>query len=166
MWRSPQATQYDDTASGTVAALIIFESALYEGTASAWQAQEMRYAAEALGLTPRALNQLGWRIVEEGEGGAVSRRRAARTPAAVNVRRAESHLPPRLAAGPVVEVFAPPEYDDIAPRWRALAALRVWRREVLTWAQETGWATEKRPAWEALALADTTHPVWGDEGKD
>ena len=45
----------------------------------------------------------------------MSRRRAARTPAAVNVRRAESPLPPRLAAGPVVEVFAPPECDDTAP---------------------------------------------------
>ncbi len=50
-----------------MAALIIYESALYAGTASAWQAQEMRYAAEALGLTPRALSQLGWRIVEEGD---------------------------------------------------------------------------------------------------
>lgn len=65
LWQSPQATQWDETARGTVAALVIFESAIYAGTASAWQAQEARYAAEALGLTPRALGQLGWRIVDE-----------------------------------------------------------------------------------------------------
>lgn len=64
LWRSPQATQWDDTARGTVAGLIIFETAILTGTASAWQAQEARYAAEALGLTPRALGQLGWRITE------------------------------------------------------------------------------------------------------
>lgn len=64
LWQSPQATQWDETARGTVAALLIFESAIYAGEASAWQAQEARYAAEALGLTPRALGQLGWRIVE------------------------------------------------------------------------------------------------------
>ena len=61
----PQATQWDDTARGTVAVLVVFESALFGGSASAWQAQECRYAAEALGLTPRALAQLGWRIVDE-----------------------------------------------------------------------------------------------------
>ncbi|MFC7503199.1 hypothetical protein [Nocardioides sp. GCM10030258] len=64
LWASPQATQWDETARGTVAALLIFESAIMTGTASAWQAQEARYAAESLGLTPRALGQLGWRIVE------------------------------------------------------------------------------------------------------
>lgn len=64
LWESPQATQWDDTARGTVAVLVTFEAAIFAGTASAWQAQEARYAAEALGLTPRALAQLGWRIVE------------------------------------------------------------------------------------------------------
>jgi hypothetical protein len=64
LWQSPQATQWDETASGTVAALVIFESAVLTGKASAWQAQEARYASEALGLTPRALAQLGWRIAE------------------------------------------------------------------------------------------------------
>ena len=64
LWRSPQATQWDETARGTVAALLIFETAILEGTASAWQAQEARYAAEALGLTPKALTALGWRITE------------------------------------------------------------------------------------------------------
>ena len=64
LWASPQATQWDETARGTVAVLVIFESAILAGNASAWQAQECRYAAEALGLTPRALAQLGWRIAE------------------------------------------------------------------------------------------------------
>lgn len=64
LWESPQATQWDETARGTVAALLLFEGEILAGTASAWMAQEARYAAEALGLTPRALGQLGWRIVE------------------------------------------------------------------------------------------------------
>ena len=65
LWESPQATQWDDTARGTVAVLVTYEQAIFSGVASAWQAQEARYAAEALGLTPRALAQLGWRIVDE-----------------------------------------------------------------------------------------------------
>ena len=64
LWRSPQATQWDETAVGTVAALVIFEAAILAGSAAAWQAQEARYAAEALGLTPKALAALGWRIAE------------------------------------------------------------------------------------------------------
>lgn len=64
LWGSPQASQWDETARGTVATLVIFESAILSGSASAWMAQEARYAAEALGLTPRSLAQLGWRIVE------------------------------------------------------------------------------------------------------
>lgn len=64
LWGSPQATQWDESARGTVAALVIYESAIMAGSAAAWQAQEARYAAESLGLTPRALGQLGWRIVE------------------------------------------------------------------------------------------------------
>lgn len=63
LWGSPQATQWDETARGTVAALVIYETAIFSGTAAAWQAQEARYAAESLGLTPRAMGQLGWRIV-------------------------------------------------------------------------------------------------------
>jgi hypothetical protein len=63
LWSSPQATQWDESAKGTVAVLIAYESAILGGTAAAWQAQEARYAAEALGLTPRALASLGWRIV-------------------------------------------------------------------------------------------------------
>ncbi len=62
LWQSPQATQWDETARGTVAVLVIYEAAILAGLASAWMAQEARYAAEALGLTPRALASLGWRI--------------------------------------------------------------------------------------------------------
>src|SRR5688500_11208553 len=51
LWESPQATQWDDTARGTVATLVIYETAIFTGSASAWQAQEARYAAESLGLT-------------------------------------------------------------------------------------------------------------------
>ncbi len=64
LWASPQATQWDETAVGSVAALVICETAIFTGSASAWQAQEARYAAESLGLTPRSLAALGWRIAE------------------------------------------------------------------------------------------------------
>ncbi len=65
LWRSPQAVMWDDTVRGTVALLLVYESAILAGSASAWQAQEARYAGEALGLTPKALAALGWRIVDE-----------------------------------------------------------------------------------------------------
>ncbi len=64
LWESPQAGAWDDSASGTVAALVIYESALMAGSASAWQAAEMRHAAESLGLTPRGMAALGWKIVD------------------------------------------------------------------------------------------------------
>jgi hypothetical protein len=67
LWQSPQATQWDDSVRGTVAVLVIYESAILAGKASAWMAQEARYAGEALGLTPRAMAALGWRIVEDAE---------------------------------------------------------------------------------------------------
>jgi hypothetical protein len=64
LWKSPQANQWDETARGTVGFLVIYETAILTGSASAWRAQEARYAAEALGLTPRSLVALGWRIAE------------------------------------------------------------------------------------------------------
>lgn len=64
LWESPQAVMWDDAARGTVAVLVVYEAAILGGTASAWQAQEARYAADALGLTPKALAALGWRIVD------------------------------------------------------------------------------------------------------
>ncbi|MDQ0684852.1 hypothetical protein QFZ56_003815 [Streptomyces achromogenes] len=68
LWESPQATQWDDSARGTVAVLVIYESAILRGQASAWMAQEARHAGEALGLTPRAMAALGWRIVDDAQG--------------------------------------------------------------------------------------------------
>lgn len=67
LWESPQATQWDDSVRGTVAVLVVYEAAILAGKASAWMAQEARYAGEALGLTPRAMAALGWRIVESAE---------------------------------------------------------------------------------------------------
>jgi hypothetical protein len=58
---------WDDTATGTVAVLIVYEAAILAGKASAWQAQEARYASDALGLTPKAMAALGWRIVGGGD---------------------------------------------------------------------------------------------------
>lgn len=65
LWQSPQAVMWDDTARGTVAVLIVYEAAILAGSAAAWQAQEARYASEALGLTPKAMASLGWRITDE-----------------------------------------------------------------------------------------------------
>lgn len=65
LWESPQANAWDESCRGTVAAVVIYESQVFAGTASAWTAMELRHASEALGLTPRALAQLGWRIVED-----------------------------------------------------------------------------------------------------
>lgn len=65
LWRSPQAAQWDESATGTVAALVVYEAAVLDGSASAWQAQEARYAAESLGLTPKAMVTLGWVITDE-----------------------------------------------------------------------------------------------------
>lgn len=65
LWSSPQATQWDETAKGTVALLVAYESLLLGSKGSAWVAQECRYAAEALGLTPKALTALGWRIADD-----------------------------------------------------------------------------------------------------
>jgi hypothetical protein len=64
LWTSPQASQWDETARGTVAVLVAYESLIFAGNASAWHAQEARYAADSLGLTPKALVALGWKIVE------------------------------------------------------------------------------------------------------
>lgn len=64
LWQSPQATQWDESCAGTVATLVTYESALLDGGGSAWMAQEYRYASDALGLTPKAMNALGW-VIEE-----------------------------------------------------------------------------------------------------
>jgi hypothetical protein len=63
LWTSPQASQWDESAVGTVVSLVIFEQMILTGSASAWHAQEARHAADALGLTPKSLAALGWVIV-------------------------------------------------------------------------------------------------------
>lgn len=65
LWESPQATQWDDSYIPAVAAYICHSQAIYDGTASAWQAQEMRHLGEQLGLTPRGMLALGWEIASE-----------------------------------------------------------------------------------------------------
>ena len=62
LWTSPQATQWDETASGTVALLVAYESLLFAGKGAAWTASEARHASDALGLTPRAMAALGWAV--------------------------------------------------------------------------------------------------------
>ena len=64
LWRSPQATQWDDSYIAAVAAYIVHATAVYAGTASAWNAQEMRHLGAQLGLTPAGMLALGW-VVEE-----------------------------------------------------------------------------------------------------
>ena len=64
LWQSPQACQWDESSRGVVAELVIYESSVFSGTASAWMALECRHAGESLGLTPRSMTAMGWRIVE------------------------------------------------------------------------------------------------------
>jgi len=62
LWRSPQATQYDDSYVPAVAAYVCHAAAVYSGAAAAWQAQEMRHLGAQLGLTPQGMAALGWVI--------------------------------------------------------------------------------------------------------
>ncbi|GAA3157874.1 hypothetical protein GCM10020255_039540 [Rhodococcus baikonurensis] len=66
LWESPQATQWDETATGTVALLVAYESMLLKGEGTAWIAQEARHASDALGLTPKAMAALGWAVEQSG----------------------------------------------------------------------------------------------------
>lgn len=63
LWESPQATAWDESVRGIVASLIVYEGAVWAGSAAAWQAMEMRHASDALGLTPKGMAALGWKIV-------------------------------------------------------------------------------------------------------
>lgn len=67
LWTSPQATEWDETAKGTVALLVSYESRLLDNNdgGSAWVAAEARHAADALGLTPRSMAALGWVVEDE-----------------------------------------------------------------------------------------------------
>lgn len=65
LWASPQALMWDESVRGTVALLVAYEYRLLCGDGgTAWIGQEARHAAEALGLTPQALQRLGWSIGE------------------------------------------------------------------------------------------------------
>ena len=66
LWESPQAPQWDETATGTVALLVAYESMLLKGEGTAWIAQEARHASDALGLTPKAMAALGWAVEQSG----------------------------------------------------------------------------------------------------
>lgn len=65
LWRSPQATQWDDSYVPAVAMYVSHVAAVLSGTASAWQAQEARHLGDQLGLTPRGMLALGW-VLDEG----------------------------------------------------------------------------------------------------
>lgn len=65
LWKSPQATEYDDSFIPAVAAYICHATAVYEGSAAAWQAQEMRHLGAQLGLTPSGMLALGWVVKSE-----------------------------------------------------------------------------------------------------
>lgn len=84
----------------------------------------------------------------------MSERRSARAgqSAAGVVRYLGNDLPPVLAMGPCIEVWA----DPTAPTaW--MSAWRRWRVAVDEWARSTGWAHEGRPAMNARNLARTRH---------
>lgn len=66
IWTGPQANAYDDSFTAAVAAYVCHASAIYAGTASAWQAQEFRHLGAQLGLTPAGMLALGW-VIEDGE---------------------------------------------------------------------------------------------------
>lgn len=65
LWRSPQATQWDDSYIPAVAAYVTYSSHIYADSATAWIAQEFRHLGGQLGLTPQGMAALGWVIVDE-----------------------------------------------------------------------------------------------------
>ena len=65
LWRGPQANAWDDSFLPAVAAYVAHASAIYDGTAAAWQAQEFRHLGNQLGLTPAGMLALGWLIADE-----------------------------------------------------------------------------------------------------
>jgi hypothetical protein len=52
LWTSPPSLAWDDSETLAVSLLVVFRSAVLEGTASAWQATEARHLMDRLGLTP------------------------------------------------------------------------------------------------------------------
>ena len=64
LWSGPQANAWDDSFIPTVAVFVIYNTTVMQGAASAWMAQELRHAAQALGLTPSGMAALGWKIAD------------------------------------------------------------------------------------------------------
>lgn len=75
-----------------------------------------------------------------------ARRSAAAPPAAVEAFSDD------LAMGPCMEVWAKPGQSTY---W---SVRRRWHDAVLAWVVETGWASERRPALNAMNLGRTRHP--------
>lgn len=69
-------------------------------------------------------------------------------------------MPDELMMGPCIEVWADkdkrPEWASSS--WPAYRARRHWQDAVKAWAVESGWATEQRPAANAMNLARTRLP--------
>lgn len=97
----------------------------------------------------------------------MSERRKARG-GTVSIRHVSTDaLPPRLAIGPCIEDWTDPdEGADTAPipstTARAYLTLRRWTEEVEAWAEQSGWATAKRPPANACNLARVRIP-WSRE---
>lgn len=67
LWKSPQANMWDDSASGMVAMLIVLEQSVFSDAANAWKAQEARHISDGLGLTPKSMAALGWKVEDPDE---------------------------------------------------------------------------------------------------
>ena len=124
---------WDDAARGTVSVLLVYESAILAGDASAWMAAEARHASEALGLTPRSMLVLGWQITR------MSNRRKARLRDLPGVIAGQGGIPRVLGLGPCIEAWAapvawgsPPASADEAGLAAAVSSMRRFC-EARTW---------------------------------
>lgn len=94
----------------------------------------------------------------------MSARRSARRAATPGSRAQllSNELPPDLAMGPCIEVWADRATDVAAGSAPWMRARRAWARAVDEWAVETGWASGRRPAMNARNLARYRLP-WSRE---
>jgi len=67
-----------------------------------------------------------------------------------------NELPPEMAIGPCIEVWADRGQETSPVAW--FRAHRNWSDAVVEWAERTGWAREGRPAANAHNLARTRLP--------
>ncbi|MFJ3706870.1 hypothetical protein [Streptomyces sp. NPDC090053] len=65
LWETSQASQWDDSTAGIVAAVVVYWSAILAGTASNTQHMEYRHLTKDLGLTPEGMRTLGWVMGDE-----------------------------------------------------------------------------------------------------